>query len=238
MKYPACWVLAASFLLPMAASAQALGEVVGVCQEQARKLGRQCGFAGMSISGTVGYGIIFSFDGIPDWRPCTPTDLLREFEHFERTRIWTCIQCKITGFVHSLGRGNSIGYFEWDGSRLRMASMRDGTVIDGEIIPWEGDNPLPFAQLQRRIGRKKLGPKILAEVPVVLVAYDLLEEGGEDLRGGRRDGIELRWCDVVEERAPNGGDVAGRGGALRVESSPGGGTRVEATLPLEGFIGG
>ena len=110
---------------------QALGEVVGVCQEQARKLGRQCGFAGMSISGTVGYGIIFSFDGIPDWRPCTPTDLLREFEHFERTRIWTCIQCKIVGFVHSLGRGNSIGYFEWDGSRLRMASMRDGTVIDG-----------------------------------------------------------------------------------------------------------
>src|SRR5690606_34000972 len=37
-------------------------------------------------------------------------------------------------------------------------------------------------QLQRRIGRKKLGPKILAEVPVVLVTYDLLEEGGEDLR--------------------------------------------------------
>ena len=33
----------------------------------------------------------------------------------------------------------------------------------------------PFTQMQRRIGRKELGPKILAEVPVVLVAFDLLE---------------------------------------------------------------
>ena len=36
--------------------------------------------------------------------------------------------------------------------------------------------------MQRRIGRKVLGPKILAEVPVVLVAYDLLELNGEDIR--------------------------------------------------------
>jgi DNA ligase-1 len=36
--------------------------------------------------------------------------------------------------------------------------------------------------LQRRIGRKVLGPKILAEVPVVLVAYDLLEYEGTDIR--------------------------------------------------------
>ena len=42
--------------------------------------------------------------------------------------------------------------------------------------------PLPFAQMQRRIGRKVLGPKILADVPVVLLAYDLLEWGGEDIR--------------------------------------------------------
>ncbi|MDB4951370.1 MAG: dependent ligase [Gemmatimonadetes bacterium] len=62
------------------------------------------------------------------------------------------------------------------------ALLPDGTVIDGEVMPWMDGRPLPFAQLQRRIGRKKLGPKILAEVPVVLVAYDLLEMGGEDVR--------------------------------------------------------
>jgi DNA ligase-1 len=57
-----------------------------------------------------------------------------------------------------------------------------GTVIDGELLPWVGDAPLPFAQLQRRIGRKTLGRKILSEVPVVLLCYDLLEERGSDLR--------------------------------------------------------
>jgi DNA ligase-1 len=36
--------------------------------------------------------------------------------------------------------------------------------------------------MQRRIGRKVLGHKILAEVPVVLIGYDLLELNGEDVR--------------------------------------------------------
>lgn len=67
---------------------------------------------------------------------------------------------------------------------LRAAGDRlpDGTVIDGEILPWKDGLPLPFAQMQRRIGRKTLGAKILAEVPVVLLAYDLLEWRGEDIR--------------------------------------------------------
>ena len=67
------------------------------------------------------------------------------------------------------------------------AVLPEGTVLDGEILPWNGA-PLPFSHLQRRIGRKKLGPKILAEVPVVLVAYDLMEMDGEDVRGR-----PLRW---------------------------------------------
>ena len=62
------------------------------------------------------------------------------------------------------------------------AFLPDGTVLDGEIMPWREDRPLPFARLQRRIGRKKLSPKLLAEVPVVLICYDLLELGGEDVR--------------------------------------------------------
>ena len=67
--------------------------------------------------------------------------------------------------------------------------LPDGTVLDGEIMPWKDGQPLAFAQLQRRIGRKSLGGTILTEVPVVLVAYDLLERGGRDVRGeplGRR----------------------------------------------------
>src|SRR5260370_29671641 len=35
---------------------------------------------------------------------------------------------------------------------------------------------------QRRIGRKTLGKKLLQEVPVILMAYDLLEQDGADVR--------------------------------------------------------
>jgi DNA ligase-1 len=60
--------------------------------------------------------------------------------------------------------------------------LPEGTVIDGELLPWVEGAPLPFAQLQRRIGRKNLDRKILDEIPAALVAYDLLEERGEDVR--------------------------------------------------------
>jgi DNA ligase-1 len=66
--------------------------------------------------------------------------------------------------------------------------LPDGTVIDGELIAWKDGTPLPFAQLQRRIGRKDLGRKILSEIPVVLLSYDLLEDQGQDVRGR-----ELSW---------------------------------------------
>ncbi len=62
------------------------------------------------------------------------------------------------------------------------ALLPDGTVIDGEIVGWRDGRPLPFADFQRRIGRKKLGPKILGEVPVALIGYDLLEMDGSDIR--------------------------------------------------------
>jgi DNA ligase-1 len=60
--------------------------------------------------------------------------------------------------------------------------LPEGTVVDGEVLPWKDGGPLPFTQMQRRIGRKELGPKILSEVPVLLVAFDLLEHKGEDVR--------------------------------------------------------
>jgi DNA ligase-1 len=60
--------------------------------------------------------------------------------------------------------------------------LPDGTVLDGEIVGWSGEEPLPFGDLQRRINRKTVGRKLLAEVPVVLVAYDLLELGGKEVR--------------------------------------------------------
>ncbi|BAL94450.1 ATP-dependent DNA ligase [Rubrivivax gelatinosus] len=64
------------------------------------------------------------------------------------------------------------------------AALPEGTVLDGEILAWRpGDErPAPFALLQQRIARKTLTKKVLADAPVVFVAYDLLEAGGHDLR--------------------------------------------------------
>ncbi len=60
--------------------------------------------------------------------------------------------------------------------------LPDGTVIDGEILPWGPDGIRPFAALQTRIGRTTVSKKVLGEVPVTLLAYDLLELGGVDFR--------------------------------------------------------
>jgi DNA ligase-1 len=61
-------------------------------------------------------------------------------------------------------------------------ALPDGTVIDGEILAWGNGKPMRFLELQKRIGRKTLTKKILQEVPVVLVAFDLIEFEGEDVR--------------------------------------------------------
>jgi DNA ligase-1 len=60
----------------------------------------------------------------------------------------------------------------------------DGLVLDGELLAWDAseERPAPFADLQRRLGRKKVGPKLRAEVPVVFMAYDILEVDGVDRR--------------------------------------------------------
>ncbi|WOI22634.1 ATP-dependent DNA ligase [Nonlabens ulvanivorans] len=58
----------------------------------------------------------------------------------------------------------------------------DETVIDGEVLPYKNGQILNFNDLQTRIGRKTVGKKLLLDVPVVIVAYDLLEWQGKDIR--------------------------------------------------------
>ena len=62
-----------------------------------------------------------------------------------------------------------------------VSGLPDGTVIDGEIVVWK-DAVQPFALLQQRIGRKTLSKKVLEDAPVIVLAYDLLEHGGDDWR--------------------------------------------------------
>jgi DNA ligase-1 len=63
-------------------------------------------------------------------------------------------------------------------------ALAPGTVLDGELLAWtDGDAlPLPFASLQQRLNRKSPSARLTREVPVVLLAYDLLEHEGRDIR--------------------------------------------------------
>ncbi|MBI3155235.1 MAG: ATP-dependent DNA ligase [Burkholderiales bacterium] len=63
-------------------------------------------------------------------------------------------------------------------------ALPDGSVLDGELVAWRDgdDRPAPFALLQRRLGRKTLTRRLLAELPVRFLAFDLLELDGADWR--------------------------------------------------------
>lgn len=60
--------------------------------------------------------------------------------------------------------------------------LPNGTVIDGEIIAYQDNQPLGFNVLQSRIGRKNVSKSILDKAPVIMIAYDLLELNGKDIR--------------------------------------------------------
>ncbi|WP_299874224.1 ATP-dependent DNA ligase [uncultured Sulfitobacter sp.] len=80
-----------------------------------------------------------------------------------------------------------------------------GTVLDGELLVWpaDQDKPSSFNALQARIGRKTVPKKLLAEAPVVLHAYDMLEWQGDDLRDApfadRRALLEQTCADLPPE---------------------------------------
>ncbi|MEM9806727.1 MAG: ATP-dependent DNA ligase [Cyanobacteria bacterium P01_D01_bin.56] len=63
-----------------------------------------------------------------------------------------------------------------------LQTLPEGTVLDGEIVCWDGQRPMNFNHLQKRLGRKRVGPKLMADNPVHFLAYDLLEFQGQDIR--------------------------------------------------------
>ena len=92
--------------------------------------------------------------------------------------------------------------------------LPDGVVLDGELLVWGEDNlPQGFQQMQRRLGRKKVGKKLLMECPVKFMAYDLLEWQCNDMREfvlrDRRKLLESLFdLDTKQRLSPvkNGGD--------------------------------
>src|SRR5258708_11404725 len=60
-----------------------------------------------------------------------------------------------------------------------LAGLPDGTILDGEIIAWNEDRALPFSTLQQRLGRKHVSEKMIREVPVAYLVFDVLCAKGE-----------------------------------------------------------
>jgi DNA ligase-1 len=114
----------------------------------------------------------------------TPADLGDPL-HWLAERKWDGIRAQLIrrGGAHFLwSRGEDLMTDRFPELGVTRDFLPDGTVIDGEILAFRDGAPLPFAALQTRIGRKTLPKRTLAEAPVILMAYDLLEESGHDIR--------------------------------------------------------
>jgi ATP-dependent DNA ligase len=95
-----------------------------------------------------------------------------------------------------------------------VSSVPDGTVIDGEVVVVDQD-ALAFDMLQQRIHPAESRITMLSEkTPSTLVAFDLLADGGTDLRSApfaeRRSRLEVVMADVdpVWKLTPSTTDVA------------------------------
>jgi DNA ligase-1 len=64
-------------------------------------------------------------------------------------------------------------------------------ILDGELLAWRDGTVLPFVALQTRLGRKDPSPELLAEVPVIYVAWDVLglDQPGAVGAAAPRDGV-------------------------------------------------
>ena len=136
----------------------------------------------------------------PDLTLGQPQDWIAEWK-------WDGIRAQVirrSGQTFIWSRGEELVTEQFPEVAESAESLPDGTVIDGEILGWDAaeSKPLEFSQLQRRLGRKKLGKKLLSEVPVVLLAFDLIEHGGEDIRVLPLHQRRHRLTDVISQLAP------------------------------------
>ena len=91
------------------------------------------------------------------------------------------------GVVHVWSRGEELITHRFPEIAAAATHLPDGTVLDGEVLAFRDERPMPFSALQQRIGRQKQVAQLVRAVPVVFMAYDVLEDHGEDIRGLSQD---------------------------------------------------
>ena len=115
----------------------------------------------------------------------TPPEALGEVHDWQAEWKWDGARAQLVrrgGAVSIWTRGEELVNESFPEIAAAAASLADGTVLDGELLAVRSDSLLGFAALSKRISRRRVTKKVLAEVPCVFVAYDLLEEHGHDVR--------------------------------------------------------
>lgn len=137
----------------------------------------------------------------------SPPNELGPITEWQAEWKWDGIRAQVikrAGEVFIWSRGEDLITERFPEVAADAARLPDGTVLDGEILPWREGRVLPFTELQRRIGRKNLTPKILAEVPAVLQAYDLIEHEGRDIREYEFRERRTLLAEIVAASSPDG----------------------------------
>lgn len=157
--------------------------------------------AGAARSGGEPYPFFLAHQvegGVHDFeaRLGSPSDWLVEWKYDGiRAQI-----VKRAGQVWIWSRGEELVTERFPEVEAEAHALPDGSVLDGELLVWKDGRVAPFALLQQRIGRKTLGKKLLADVPVRFMAYDILEWAGVDLRGEpqrlRRERLEAALAEA------------------------------------------
>jgi DNA ligase-1 len=127
------------------------------------------------------------------------------------------------GAVHLWSRGEELITHRFPEIAAAATRLPDGTVLDGEVLAFRHDRPLPFSMLQQRIGRQKQVAQLARTVPVVFMTYDILEDAGLDIRALP---LQERRARLETVLAPAGGDTdhSAAPGVLRVSPTVAGAT--------------
>lgn len=86
------------------------------------------------------------------------------------------------GEIYVWSRGEELVTDKYPEFQSFLGIIPDGTVIDGEILPYKENKIGTFNDLQTRIGRKNISKALQEKTPVIIKAYDLLEWQGVDIR--------------------------------------------------------
>jgi DNA ligase-1 len=120
--------------------------------------------------------------------------------------------------THLWSRGEELITHRFPEIAAAATRLPNGTVLDGEVLAFQSDRPAPFSALQQRIGRQKQVAQMVRAVPVVFMAYDVLEIDGRDVRGEPLSWRRQMLDGLLQASRPSSLQVSDRSSGLQAEA--------------------